>query len=266
MDEACPLGPTVDPPDRLTPGLTDLVPEDTAQAYDVRRVIEQVVDRGSFLEVQSLFAPNLTIGFARMQGRVIGLVANQPMKLAGCLDSNASRKGARFIRFCDAFRIPIVSLVDVPGFLPGREQEHSGVIGHGAKLLYAYCESTVPKLSVILRKAYGGAYIVMSSKHLGGDINLAWPNAEIAVMGAKGAVEILHRRVIAEHGVDSPEVQEHIREYETRFQTPDVATSHGFIDRVIEPSETRKALCEALLAMGHLRKEIPDRIHGNMPT
>lgn len=265
-DQDAPRGPTIDPAIRSTPTLLSVVPEDTAQPYDVRDVIREVVDCGSFFEVHGRFAPNICVGFGRMEGQVVGVVANQPKNLAGCLDSNASRKGARFIRMCDAFRIPIVSLVDVPGFLPGQEEEHNGVIAHGAKLLYAYCESTVPKISVILRKAYGGAYIVMSSKHVGGDMNFSWPEAKIAVMGAKGAVEILHRRDVAEHGADSPTVQKHVETYELQFETPAIACAHGFIDRVIEPEDTRSAICEALKAMGALKKDLPDRVHGNMPT
>ncbi len=264
--EPAPRGPRFDPPDRSTPNLDSIVPNDTSQAYDCRDVIRQVFDHGSFFEIHERFAPNLVVGMARLGGTVVGVVANQPANLAGCLDSSASRKGARFIRFCDAFSIPIISLVDVPGFMPGREQEHSGVISHGAKLLYAYCESSVPKLSVILRKAYGGAYIVMSSKHIGGDLNFSWPDAEIAVMGAKGAIEILHRRDIAQHGAESVEIKDHIDAYENKFLTPNIASAHGFIDRVIDRQDTRVALTEGLAAMKHLKKSGPNRIHGNMPT
>jgi acetyl-CoA carboxylase carboxyltransferase component len=255
-----------DPLERLGASVTAGFPQSPRTPYDVRTIIDGVVDRGSFFELHALWAKNLVVGFARLAGRVVGVVANQPLELAGCLDIDASRKGARFIRTCNAFNIPLVSLVDVPGFLPGTAQEHRGVIDHGAKLLYAYCEATVPKLSVITRKAFGGAYIVMSSKHVGGDVNLAWPTAQIAVMGAKGAVEVLFRRQIAE-AADPVAFQAQAQaEYEETFLNPGQATALGFIDAVIEPAETRRKLGRFLLRLEGKREPWPERRNGNMPT
>jgi len=264
--EMPPVLETDDDIGRMDPDFHEVVPEDTSQAYDVRKVIDLVVDEDSFLEVHKEWAQNICVGLARLGGRTIGVVANQPDQQAGVLDIDASRKGARFIRTCNAFNIPLVSLVDVPGFLPGKHQEHDGVIDHGAKLLYAYCEATVPKLSVILRKAYGGAYIVMNSKHVGGDINLAWPTAEIAVMGAKGAVEILNRREIA--AADDPDAkkQDLVEEYEEKFLNPDHAAQRGYLDAVIEPHETRRKLHKYLQILLNKREWMPPKRHGNMPT
>lgn len=252
--------------DRIDADFHAIVPNDPRKAYDIRKVIDLVVDQNSFFETHANWAENIVVGLARLSGKTVGIVANQPMHLAGVLDIDASRKAARFIRTCNAFNIPLVSLVDVPGFLPGRAQEHQGVIDHGAKLLYAYCEATVPKLSVILRKAYGGAYIVMSSKHVGGDINLSWPSAEIAVMGAAGAVEVLNRREIA--AADDPDAKKEELKgvYEDKFLNPDVAASMGFIDSVIEPHETRRKLVRFLNVLADKAEELPWKRNGNMPT
>lgn len=264
--EAPPDVDSQDPPDRLCPELSSIVPADPQAAFDVRQVIDSVLDRGSFMEVQERFAGNIVVGFARLAGKVVGVVANQPAVLAGVLDIDSSRKGARFIRTCNAFRIPILSFVDVPGFLPGQDQEHHGVIVHGAKLLYAYCESDVPKLSVILRKSYGGAYIVMSSKHVGGDIVLAWPSAEIAVMGAKGAVEVLYKREIAAAEDPKAEMSRRTKEYEDLFLSPRQAAERGFIDAVIDPTETRKKLCRLMTSVQHRRDLTWPKRNNNMPT
>jgi len=247
--------------------LARVVPEDSNAPYDVHAVIERVVDPGSLLEVQAAWAPNIVIGLARLDGRAVGVVANNPSVLAGTLDINASSKAARFVRFCDAFNMPIITFVDVPGFLPGTAQEHGGIIRHGAKLLYAYAEATVPLLTVILRKAYGGAYDVMCSKHLGGDLNLAWPTAEIAVMGADGAVNILFRRDL-EKG--TPEEQETLRarltsDYRKEFLNPYLAAERGYIDDVIDPADTRARLVRGLSLLSSKRDDRPGRKHGNMP-
>lgn len=260
-----PHRPTQDDPQRPTPELADLVPLDPQQPYDVRQVIQTLVDDGEFLEVQEEYATNLVVGFARLNGYPVGIVANQPLSLAGVLDINASDKGARFIRFCDAFHIPLVTLVDTPGFLPGTDQEHGGIIRHGAKMAYAYSEATVPKVSVILRKAYGGAYIVMSSKHLGGDINLAWPQAEIAVMGPEGAVNIVYGREIAAAPDPEARRRELIAEYRAQTATPLVAASRGYLDDIIEPAETRAYLIAALEMLRQKRLPTPARKHGNIP-
>lgn len=260
------LGDCEDPEDRVCTGIESLVPKDSQQPYDVREVISRVVDQDSFLEVHERFAPNIVVGFARLGGRTVGIVANQAAVLAGVLDINSSRKGARFIRTCNAFRIPIVSFVDVPGFLPGRDQEWGGAIAHGAKLLYAYCESSVPKLSVILRKAYGGAYLVMSSKHVGGDVNLAWPGAEIAVMGGAGAVEILHKREIAAAADPKAEFKKLQNEYEKLFLSPRQAAERGFIDAVISPEDTRRKLCRMLSHVQHRQELSWPKRNGNIPT
>jgi acetyl-CoA carboxylase carboxyltransferase component len=253
--------------DQIARALTQVVPEDPQFPYDVRLVIEALVDDGEFLEVQSAYARNLVIGFARFDGHPVGIVANQPEVLAGVLDIDASDKGARFIRFCDAFHIPLVTLVDTPGFLPGVEQEHGGVIRHGAKLLYAYAEATVPKVALILRKAYGGAYIVMSSKHLGSDVNLAWPNAEIAVMGPEGAVAIVFRKELAQAGPaqSATRLAELTAHYRDQLANPYVAASRGYVDDVILPAESRNRVIRALRVLRDKREATPRRKHGNIP-
>ncbi|HHX65635.1 MAG TPA: methylmalonyl-CoA carboxyltransferase, partial [Chloroflexi bacterium] len=223
------------------------------------------MDMGSFFEVQPHYAPNIVVGFARLDGAVVGVVANQPNALAGVLDINASDKAARFVRFCDSFNVPIVTLVDVPGFMPGVAQEHGGIIRHGAKLIYAYCEATVPKLTVILRKAYGGAYIVMSSKHVRSDFNVAWPSAEIAVMGPDGAVNIVYRKEIESAADPEAARQERIAEYREKFANPYQAASYGYIDAVIEPGQTRAVLINALQMLQNKRDANPVKKHGNMP-
>ena len=260
-----PFRPTDDPPDRADAALDSIIPPNPDQPYDIRDVVNGVVDRGSFLEVHADFAANIVVGLARLGGRVIGVVANQPAVLAGVLDIDASVKGARFVRFCDAFNIPIVTFEDVPGFLPGTDQEWHGIIRHGAKLLYAYCEATVPKLTVITRKAYGGAYDVMSSKHIRGDLNLAWPSAEIAVMGAKGAVEIIFKREIA--ASDDPAATEAklVADYREKFANPYNAAEYGYVDDIVEPSRTRERLIRALEVLRTKRDRNPPRKHGNIP-
>lgn len=260
-----PQGPTSDPADRLCKGLEDLVPPNPNKPYNVEDVIKEIVDDGLFLPVQSEWAQNIVVGFARLEGRPVGVVANNPSSLAGVLDINASQKGARFVRFCDSFNIPLVTLVDVPGFLPGVQQEHGGIIRHGAKLLYAYCEATVPKVTVILRKAYGGAYDVMCSSHIRADVNLSWPTGEIAVMGPQGAINIIFRRELAE--ADDPEQkrEELIEEYKRQFASPYVAASRGFIDDVIEPKHTRHRLIKTLRTLKGKRVQRPARKHGNIP-
>jgi len=260
-----PFIPTDDPADREDADLDTLVPDDPQKPYDMREVITRVVDRDSWLEVHEAFATNILVGFARLGGHVVGVVANQPAVLAGCLDIDASVKGARFIRFCDAFNIPLVTFEDVPGFLPGTEQEHEGIIRHGAKLLYAYCEATVPKLTVITRKAYGGAYDVMGSKHIRADLNLAWPGATVAVMGAAGAVKILYRREIAAAEDPAKAEAEYTAEYEERFNHPYMAAARGFIDDVIEARSTRPQLIRALELFRTKHEEKPVRKHGNIP-
>jgi propionyl-CoA carboxylase beta chain len=260
-----PVRPTSDPVDRADMELDSIVPAESNLPYDMKDVIERVVDNGEFLEVHEHFAKNIVVGFARMDGRSVGIVANQPAFLAGCLDINSSVKAARFVRFCDAFNIPILTFEDVPGFLPGTDQEFGGVIRHGAKLLYAYAEATVPKITVITRKAYGGAYCVMGSKHLRTDVNLAWPTAEIAVMGAEGAVEIVNRRELAAAG-DRAEVREKkIAEFRERFANPFIAAERGFIDDVIEPHETRAKVIRALSMLATKVDTNPRRKHGNLP-
>jgi acetyl-CoA carboxylase carboxyltransferase component len=265
--EEPPIAPAAAPPDSAASELTTIVPPDANSPYDVHAVIDRVLDLGSFLEVQPEWATNLVVGFARLHGHAIGVVANNPASLAGTLDINASTKGARFVRFCDAFNLPLVTFVDVPGFLPGTAQEHGGIIRHGAKLLYAYAEATVPLLTVILRKAYGGAYDVMCSKHLGGDLNLAWPTAEIAVMGADGAVNILYRRDLDR--ATGPE-KEALRarltdEYRREFLNPYLAAERGYIDDVIDPAETRARLIAGLKMLASKRDDRPARKHGNLP-
>ncbi|WP_369431644.1 acyl-CoA carboxylase subunit beta [Quadrisphaera setariae] len=249
--------------------LDALVPDSANVPYDVHEVIAHVLDDGELLEVQDLFAPNVVVGFGRVEGHSVGVVANQPARLAGTLDIDASEKGARFVRLCDAFGIPVITLVDTPGFLPGTEQEWNGIIRRGAKLLYAYAEATVPKITVITRKAFGGAYIVMGSKHLGADVNLAWPTAQIAVMGAQGAVEIVHRRTLgaaAEQGHDVAAVRAGlVQEYEERLANPYVAAERGYVDDVIEPSATRAHVVRALRALRTKREQLPAKKHGNIP-
>ena len=254
-----PERPTSDPYDRADASLDTLIPANANQPYDMHEVIAKIVDEGEFFEIQPTHAGNILVGFGRIEGKTVGFVANQPMVLAGVLDINSSKKAARFVRFCDAFEIPIVTLVDVPGFLPGTAQEHNGIIKHGAKLLFAYGEATVPKITVITRKAYGGAYDVMASKHLRGDLNYAWPTAEIAVMGAKGAVEIIFR------GLSGEEQAEKVKEYEDRFANPFVAASKGFIDEVIHPHATRRRIALGLRKLRNKSLENPWKKHDNIP-
>ena len=256
---------TADPVDRMDAALDRVVPVDPRLPYDMHDVIGPVVDDGGFLEIQPNWAANIIVGFARLGGRSIGIVAQQPAVLAGSLDIDASVKAARFVRTCDCFNVPLVTLVDVPGFLPGVGQEHGGIIKHGAKLLYAYCEATVPKLTVITRKAYGGAYDVMSSKHIRGDMNFAWPTAEIAVMGAEGAVNIIFKEVIAKSDDPVAERQRLVAEYEAEFANPYVAAARGYVDDVIRPSETRPRLIGALEMLADKRQENPRKKHGNIP-
>ena len=259
--EKAPTIPAVDPAERLDMSLDTLVPSNPNQPYDMKEVITKMVDDGDFFELQPDYAKNIIIGFARMEGAPVGIVANQPLVLAGCLDIKSSIKAARFVRFCDAFNIPVVTLVDVPGFMPGTTQEYGGIIKHGAKLLYAYAECTVPKVTIITRKAYGGAYDVMSSKHLRGDVNFAWPSAEIAVMGPKGAVEIIFRG----EKDDPAKIAQREAEYKARFANPFVAGARGFIDDVIMPHETRKRVCRSLSMLKSKELENPWRKHGNIP-
>ncbi len=259
--EKPPVRPSNDPADRMDRSLDTLVPDNPNKPYDMKELILKTVDDGDFFELQPDYARNIVIGFARMEGQTVGIVANQPLVLAGCLDIKSSIKAARFVRFCDAFNIPVVTFVDVPGFMPGTSQEYGGIIKHGAKLLYAYAEATVPKITVITRKAYGGAYDVMASKHLRGDVNLAWPHAEIAVMGAKGAVEIIFR----EEKKDPEKLAAREAEYKKRFANPFVAGARGFIDDVILPHETRKRICRSLLMLQNKKLENPWRKHGNIP-
>ena len=260
-----PRGTATDPRDRRDEALLDLVPDNPNRPYDMHEVIGRVVDDGEFYEVHRDFAQNILCGFAHLGGFSIGVVANQPASLAGVLDINASVKAARFIRFCDAFNIPLVTFEDVPGFLPGVAQEHGGIIRHGAKLLYAYCEATVPKLTVITRKAYGGAYDVMSSKHIRGDFNVAWPTAEIAVMGPKGAVEILFRKDISESDDPARAMDEKIEEYREKFAHPYIAASRGYVDDIIDPRDTRPRLIDALETLQGKRDRNPSKKHGNIP-
>jgi propionyl-CoA carboxylase beta chain len=263
--ENAPRAASSDPADRQDKELDSIVPAESNLPYDIKDIIHRIADDGYFYEVQEHFAKNIVVGFARMDGRPVGIVANQPAFLAGCLDINSSTKGARFVRFCDAFNIPILTFEDVPGFLPGVDQEFGGIIRHGAKLLYAYAEATVPKITIITRKAYGGAYCVMGSKHLRTDINLAYPTAEIAVMGAEGAVNIVYRRdLIAAH--DKAAVrQQKTDEFKDRFANPWVAAERGFIDDVIEPHETRPKVIKALRMLENKVDTMPKKKHGNIP-
>jgi len=259
--EQVPSRPTADPIDRIEESLDTIIPSNPNKPYDMMEIIEKVVDEADFFEIQPSFAKNIITGFGRIGGKSVGIVANQPMVLAGVLDIDSSRKAARFVRFCDAFNIPIVTLVDVPGFLPGTAQEHNGIIKHGAKLLFAYGEATVPKITVITRKAYGGAYDVMASKHLRGDMNYAWPSAEIAVMGAKGAVEIIFRSEIG----DADGIARRTKEYEDRFANPFVASARGYIDDVIKPQSTRRRVARALQLLEDKELENPWKKHDNIP-
>lgn len=250
---------TVDQADRIDVSLNTLVPENKNQAYNIKELIYKIIDEGNFFELKPDYAKNIVIGLARMEGRTVGIVANQPLNMAGCLDINASRKAARFVRFCDAFNIPLITLVDVPGFLPGKDQEYNGIISHGAKLLYAYAESSVPKISIITRKAYGGAYIVMNSRHLRGDLNYAWDDAEIAVLGAEGAVNIMYKNLNAD------EKKAKIQEYKDKFSTPFFAASRGYIDEVIRPQNTRKRICDGLRFLRNKSIKMPNKKHDNLP-
>ena len=256
---------TTDDPLRTEAALDSIVPENPNQPYDIKRVIELIVDDGHFFEVQEEFAANIVVGYARLGGNAVGIVANQPMVLAGVLDINASEKAARFVRTCDAFNIPLITFVDVPGYLPGTDQEHNGIIMSGAKLLFAYCEATVPKLTVTTRKSYGGAYCVMSSKHIRSDLNIAWPTAEIAVMGPEGAVEIIYRRELKAAADPAARKKELADEYRATFANPYIAASRGFIDDIIEPHHTRPRLINALQVFQNKRDENPPKKHGNIP-
>ncbi len=259
--EKPPVRPFFDDPARIEPSLDTLIPANPNQPYDMKELITKLADEGDFFEIQAAFACNIITGFIRLEGQTVGVVANQPMVLAGCLDIDSSRKAARFVRFCDAFEIPILTLVDVPGFLPGVAQEHDGVIKHGAKLLYAFGEATVPRVTVITRKAYGGAYVVMASKHLRADFNYAWPTAEIAVMGAKGAVEILYRSELG----DPEKTAQRTADYEQRFANPFVAAEKGFVDEVIMPHSTRRRICRAFASLRGKKQTNPWKKHDNIP-
>ncbi len=263
--EEPPVVDTADDPGRVTPELLDLIPASPNQPYDMKQVIAAVVDDGEYFEYFPHWAMNLTCGFARLDGRAVGVVGNQPAVLAGVLDIDSSEKGARFVRTCDAFNIPLVTFVDVPGFMPGTDQEYGGIIRHGAKLLYAYCEATVPRIQVITRKAYGGAYVVMNSKSIGADLAYAWPSAELAVMGPQGAVEIVNRRELAEAADPAARRAELVEEYTERYANPYIAAERGFVDDVIDPTDTRCVLVRSLAMLRSKREELPKRKHGNMP-
>jgi propionyl-CoA carboxylase beta chain len=260
-----PVRPTSDDPNRRDEKLNSLIPDNPSKPYDIKDLIKAVVDENYFLEVQKDFARNIVIGFARLGGRTVGIVANQPAYLAGVLDINAATKGGRFVRFCDCFNIPIVTFVDVPGFLPGTSQEYGGIIRHGAKLLYAYCEATVPKISIITRKAYGGAYVVMSSKSIRGDVNLAYPTAEIAVMGPDGAVNIIFRNAIMKAADPQAERERLVNDYRHTFANPFKAAELGYIDEIIMPADTRPRLIRALDMLQNKREKNPPKKHGNIP-
>jgi len=259
--EKPPVRPFFDDVQRVEESLDTLIPENPNAPYDMKELIHKIADEGDFYEIQEDYAKNIITGFIRLEGQTVGVVANQPMVLAGCLDIDSSRKAARFVRFCDCFEIPILTLVDVPGFLPGTDQEYGGLIKHGAKLLFAYAEATVPKVTVITRKAYGGAYDVMASKHLRGDFNYAWPTAEIAVMGAKGATEIIHRADLG----DAEKIAAHTKDYEDRFANPFVAAERGFIDEVIQPRSTRRRICRAFASLRGKKLQNPWKKHDNIP-
>jgi propionyl-CoA carboxylase beta chain len=259
--EKSPIWPSEDPATRAEASLDSLIPDDAAKPYDIKELIVKIADEYDFFEIQPDYAQNMVVGFIRIEGQSVGVIANQPMVLAGCLDVDASRKGARFIRFCDAFNIPVLTLVDVPGFMPGTSQEYGGIIKHGAKLLYAYAECTVPKVTLITRKAYGGAYDVMASKHLRGDVNYAWPSAEIAVMGSKGAVEIIFRADIG----DEEKIAARTAEYQEKFANPFIASARGYVDDVIMPRNTRARVARSLRMLANKELENPWRKHGNIP-
>ncbi len=259
--DKAPVRPFFDEPGRVEASLDTLVPDNPNTPYDMKELITKLADEGDFYEIQEEFAKNIITGFVRLEGQTVGVVANQPMVLAGCLDIDSARKAARFVRFCDAFEIPILTLIDVPGFLPGKSQEYDGIIKHGAKLLFAYGEATVPKVTVITRKAYGGAYVVMSSKHLRGDFNYAWPTAEIAVMGAKGATEIIHRADLG----DADKIAQYTADYEDRFANPFVAAERGFVDEVIQPRSTRKRVARAFASLRNKKAQNPWKKHDNIP-
>jgi propionyl-CoA carboxylase beta chain len=259
--DKAPVRPFFDEPGRVEASLDTLVPDNPNTPYDMKELITKLADEGDFYEIQEEFAKNIITGFVRLEGQTVGVVANQPMVLAGCLDIDSARKAARFVRFCDAFEIPLLTLIDVPGFLPGKSQEYDGIIKHGAKLLFAYGEATVPKVTVITRKAYGGAYVVMSSKHLRGDFNYAWPTAEIAVMGAKGATEIIHRADLG----DADKIAQHTVDYEDRFANPFVAAERGFVDEVIQPRSTRKRVARAFASLRNKKAQNPWKKHDNIP-
>ncbi len=259
--QKAPVRPFFDDPGRVESSLDTLVPDNPNQPYDMKELILKIADEADFFEIQKDYAANIITGFIRLEGQTVGVVANQPMVLAGCLDIDASRKAARFVRFCDAFEIPILTIVDVPGFLPGTGQEYGGVIKHGAKLLFAYGEATVPKVTVLTRKTYGGAYVVMASKHLKADFNYAWPTAEVAVMGAKGAVEILYRSELG----DKDKIAGRVKDYEDRFANPFVAAEKGFIDEVIMPHSTRRRVARAFASLRNKRQERPWKKHDNIP-
>jgi propionyl-CoA carboxylase beta chain len=260
-----PTAPTTDDRLRTEDALDHIIPDDPSKPYEMRDVIRLIVDNGVFFEIHEHYAPNIVVGFARLGGHSVGIVANQPAVLAGVLDINASDKAARFVRFCDSFNLPLITFVDVPGFLPGTGQEHGGIIRHGAKLLYAFCEATVPKITVITRKAYGGAYDVMSSKHIRGDLNLAWPTAELAVMGPEGAVNIIFRKELAESEDGARRRAELVADYREKFANPYVAASRGYLDDVIEPSLTRPRLINGLEMLSNKRDSNPAKKHGNIP-
>ncbi|MCA9826074.1 MAG: methylmalonyl-CoA carboxyltransferase, partial [Dehalococcoidia bacterium] len=263
--EDAPNVPTGDEENRREEDLLDIVPAEPNRPYDVREVIDRIVDDGEFMEVHERWAPNIVVGYARMGGRSVGFIANQPMHLAGSLDINAARKAARFVRTCDCFNVPIVTLIDVPGYLPGLSQEYGGIITHGAKLLYAYSEATVPKVAVLLRKAVGGAYLVMGSKHLRGDMNLSWPTGEVAVMGPDGAVNVVYREEVA--NAEDPEKKraELIEEYRSRFANPYIPAGRGFLDDVIDPRDTRRKVIRALEMLQNKVDRNPPKKHGNIP-
>jgi propionyl-CoA carboxylase beta chain len=254
-----------DDPDRIDMALRDVIPDTPKQPYDIKQIINSVVDNQYFFEVQARYAQNMIVGFARLNGMPVGIVANQPAFYAGCLDINASLKGARFVRFCDCFNIPLITFCDVPGFLPGTAQEYGGIIKHGAKLIYAYCEAVVPKITIITRKAYGGAYIVMSSKHLWGDINFAYPSAEIAVMGPEGAVNVVFKKEIKASEDPAQKELEMIEEYRQRFASPYRAAEMGFIDDIILPEHTRPKLIRALESLKNKKDSMPKKKHDNLP-
>jgi acetyl-CoA carboxylase carboxyltransferase component len=256
---------TGDEADRQVPELIDLMPQSPNQPYDMKKVIAAVVDNGDYFEVHRHWAMSITCGFARMDGRVVGIVGNQPAVLAGVLDIDSSEKASRFVRTCDAFNIPLLTFVDVPGFMPGTDQEYGGIIRHGAKLLYAYCESTVPRIQIITRKAYGGAYVVMNSKSIGADLAFAWPSAELAVMGPNGAVEIVYRRELAEAPDPASRRAELIDEYTERYANPYIAAERGYIDDVISPADTRAVICKSLEILASKHEDLPRRKHGNVP-